>query len=182
MFRILFMLVFLGISSASNAQKILQIEKKNSPKTIKFVTTDIISIRTIDSDNWYSGKIYDFNFEKDAIIFEDRIVFLNDIKALRVGRSGYVNGMLRGLSISMMTFGVNWALLSAIDGWVSEERNFDESDAYLSAGSIATGYLLTKIFSLKTYRMGKKWNFRLLNLNVINPEWKGSTTNQEVPR
>lgn len=178
MFRLAILSIVLISTSMVSAQKVLQLEKRNSPKTIKFTVTDEISIKTINSDNWFSGVIYDFNFEENAIIFEERIVFLKDIKALRMGKTGYVNGMMRGLSISMMTFGVNWALLSAIDGWVSDERNFDSNDAYLSLGSIISGFLMTKIFSLKTYKKGKKWRFRLLNLNLLNPDWESLSKTQ----
>ena len=120
--------------------------------------------------------IYDLNFDEKAIEFENRIIFLKEIEFIREGKTGYGNNLMRGFSASMMGFGASWALFSLADAAITE-RSFTEVDAAISVGSMGLGYLMTKFFSLRRYKIGKKWNFRMLNLDVI-PTLKG---NQPTP-
>lgn len=166
MLRILLTILIIGAVSQLTAQRYLQLEKRNSPETIKYTTGEVISVKLHDSKNWYSGTIYDFNFEQEAIIFESRIIKLEDIKFIRRGKSGYVNNLMRGFTTSMMGFGATWAILSLGDA-LATERSFTKGDAYLSAGSMATGYLLAKFFTTRKYKIGNKWRFRMLNLDIL---------------
>lgn len=149
-----------------NGQRVLQIEKKNSTQSIKFKTTDVISLKLKNDKSWFSGVIYDFSFEQKTIEFENRIIFLKDIEYIRRGKSGYGNNLMRGFSGSMMGFGASWAIFSLGDA-LATERSFTETDAAISLGSMGLGYLMTKFFALRKYKIGKKWNFRMLNLDVI---------------
>lgn len=166
MSRLLFVVSFIFIFTQLEGQRYLQIEKKNSPQNIKFTTTDVISVRLYNDKRWFSGVIYDFNFEQRAIEFENRIIFLEDIEYIRKGKSGYGNNLMRNFSASMMGFGAGWAIFSLGDAAVTE-RSFTEVDAAIAFGSMGMGYLLTKFFSLRKYKIGKRWNFRLLNLDII---------------
>ncbi len=166
MHRFIFILSLIILGTQLNGQRVLQIEKKNSPQSIKFKTTDHIMIKLKGEKSWISGVIYDFNFEEEFIEFENRIVFLKDIEYLRKGKSGYGNNLMRGFSGSMMGFGAGWAIFSLGDAAVTE-RSFTEADALISVGSMGLGYLMTKFFALRKYKIGKKWNFRMLNLDVI---------------
>lgn len=166
MYKLLIAVALLIQAAPLQGQKVLQIEKRNSAQSIKFQTSDIISIKLIGEKKWFSGVIYDLNLEKEFIEFENRIVFLKEIAFIRRGKSGYGNNLMRGFSTSLMGFGASWAIFSLGDAAVTE-RSFTEVDAAISAGSIGLGYLLTKFFSLRKYRIGNKWNFRMLNLDVI---------------
>jgi len=163
-----YLLIFFFFVSATqlSSQRVLQLEKKNSTRAIKFQTAETISLKLIGDKSWFSGVIYDFSFEQETIEFENRIIFLKDIDYIRRGKSGYGNNLMRGFSGSMVGFGASWALFSLGDAIVSE-RSFTEVDAAISLGSMGVGYLMSKFFALRKYKIGKKWNFRMLNLDVI---------------
>jgi len=110
--------------------------------------------------------IYDFNADEKFIEFENRIIFLKEIEYIRRGKTGGGNSLMQGFSNSMVGFGAAWAVFSLGDAVVSD-RSFTEVDAAISAGSMGLGYLLSKFFALRKYKIGKKWTFRMLNLDVI---------------
>jgi len=166
MLRILLTALLVALLSQLSAQRYLQLEKRNSPQTIKYTTGEVISVKLYDSKNWYSGTIYDLNFDQEAIIFDTRIIKLDDIKFIRRGKGGYGNNLLRNFSKSMIGFGINWGLYSLIDAAVTE-RSFTEVDGAITGGSIITGYLMAKFFTQRKYRIGNKWRFRMLNLDML---------------
>ena len=174
--RIIFIFCLLSFTVQLNGQRVLQIEKKNSTQSIKFKTTDIISLKLKNDKSWFSGVIYDFRFDQETIEFENRIIFLKDVEYIRRGKSGYGNNLMRGFSGSMVGFGASWALFSLGDA-IATDRSFTETDAAISLGSAGLGYLMSKFFALRKYKIGKKWNFRMLNLDVI-PVLEGA---QPVP-
>lgn len=166
MLRLIFVVILTLVLTALSAQRVLVLEKRNSPHTTKYTTGEVISVKLQDSKTWFSGTIYDFNFEEEAIVFDTRIIYLQDIKYIRRGKGGYGNNLMRGFALSMMSFGASWAIFSAGDALVTE-RSFTEVDAAISGGSIITGYLLAKFFTSRKYKIGKKWRFRMLNLDVL---------------
>ena len=166
MLRSIIVVLICSFAFSLQAQRYLQLEKKNSVQSVKFGTSDVISIKLLNQKQWWSGVIYDLNFDLNAIEFENRIVYLKDIDAVRQGKTGYVNNLMRGFSGSMVGFGASWALFSLADAAVTE-RSFTETDALISVGSAGLGYLMNKFFALRKYKIGKRWNFRLLNLDII---------------
>jgi|GEM_PF-2773031 len=168
MYRLFFILVLLIIATPLTGQRILQIEKKNSLKTVKFQTTDHIQVRLKDGKRWVKGVIYDFNEEGQFIELENQIILLKDIDYIRMGYKAKGKALARQVATNSITgFGLSWGVFSLIDAAVSDERSFDERDAIITGGSIALGYLVTKLFSSRKYKIGDKWKFRMLNLDVI---------------
>lgn len=166
--RIFIILVLLIVAIPSSGQRILQIEKKNSVKAIKFITTDHIQLKLKDEKKWVKGVIYDFNEENEFIELEHRIVFLKDIEYIRMGYKAKGSALARQVaSNTFSSFGISWGIFSLIDAAASDERSFDERDTYITFGSIALGYLTTKLFSSRKYKIGDKWKFRMLNLDII---------------
>jgi len=168
MYRILVVLVLFVAAIPLSGQRILQIEKRNSVKTVKFTTTDHIQVRLKDGKRWVKGVIYDFNEEGNFIELEDQIIFLKDIDYIRMGYKAKGKALAQQVASNAITgFGLSWGFFSLIDAVVSDERSFDERDAIITGGSIALGYLVTKLFSSRKYKIGDKWKFRMLNLDVI---------------
>lgn len=166
--RHLILLLFLLISPTVFSQKLLQIERLNSPKTIKFYQGNELTFQTKDGQ-WYSRVIEDFNEENQWLLFIDGHTPMDEIIAIRMSKN---KRWSRNLGNQIMGFAPLWAGYTAIASLVDKEHRFSKGDYIIMGSAVATGALLRLLFKSKTYKFSKKgkpsnkFRLRILNLNL----------------
>lgn len=161
--RYLYLLIcFLTVSSLS-AQRVLLIEKLNSPRTTKLYVGDYIQYQVVGEKEWFGERIYDLRDDTQALVFPDRYVAVEDVAMLRQGKP-----WARNIGLMLVTFGVSWsgfALLgTATDG--DPETGYRSSDAMVSGIAIGTGVVLPALFGTRRMRFGEGERLRLRILDI----------------
>ncbi len=158
----LFLFVCLFAAREASAQKVLQIEKYGRAKTEKFYIGDPVTYQVQGEDIWHTRYIEDLLIDRDLIMFDDRYVALDDIRAFR-----YDVGIAKAASISLYTFGAAWsgfALVGTLtDG--DPDTNYRASDAVVTGVSIGLGFLLGELLSKRTVKFGGRKRLRMLDLS-----------------
>lgn len=168
-------LIFIALLSlffleTMEAQKLLQLEKVNSPKTRKyFIGTEI----TFEKEGqWYTRVIEDVSYEENLIIFAKGHVNVGEIDNFRTyDRQKWS----RPIGNQLINFAVAYTLFSVVGGAVDEEPAEDiiARSAVVGGTSAGLGLGLKKLFRRRTYSMkknargeAKKFRLRVLDLEV----------------
>jgi hypothetical protein len=158
-------LVLLGILvvGSVSAQRVLLVEKANSPKTMKLYEGTYIQYRLVDDKDWYKGQIVELREDVQMIAFDDRLVPLADVATLRQGRA-----WVRGIGTMLTTFGVAWSLFAAVgtatDG--NPDTSYAWSDAVVTGAFAGTGLVLPLLLGDKRMHVGegKKRRLRIIDI------------------
>lgn len=146
-----------------SAQRVLLIEKNNSPRTTKIYTGDYIQYRLTGEKDWFGDHIYELRDDVQALVFPDRYVSIADIDRMREGRP-----WARNIGLMLMTFGASWSGFAAIgtltDG--DPDTNYRWSDAAVTGISVGTGLLLPALFGSRRLRFGENSNLRLRIVDI----------------
>jgi len=166
--KLLYTLLLLAICcTASQAQRFLQLEKRNSTKTVKLKIGDPLTYRLAEDDDWYTAYIEDIQPEVGVLLLGNRLVEVENIVALRFDRS-----WPKGLERQMYNFGLGWAVFATLDKFVLDLDALGEEPSWRfvlipAAVTVATGFLIGKIFQYKKVKIGKKRRLRLLDMEVV---------------
>jgi hypothetical protein len=166
---ILILALSLVVASAFG-QKYLQLERLHSPKTRKYYPGDEITFR-LNNGLWYTRVIDDISYEKQFILFATGHVAVDSIIAFR---SFAPTRWSRPLGNQFINFAAVWAMYATVFQLVDGENGFEVSPVVVvPATSIATGFLIKKLFKHRTFRIKrnrdeevKKWRLRALDLTV----------------
>lgn len=145
------------------AQILVQLEKFNDPKTDKYLPgSQLIIKQKAFPDVWSKKTISQILVNENTIVFDDLIVPLDDIIAVK-----YERPFIKGLSRKLYQFGITWlayaGLLQALD------RHDIGRDTFVVAGSsFALGYGIKALFFKRTFTIGKNSRLRILDLNMYN--------------
>ena len=159
-------ILFMGISSG--AQKMLQIERLHSPKTIKFYKGSEITFQEKEGQ-WYTRVLSDLSYENNWLLFPDGKVDLDDVSAIRSFKNKRWSSSLGN---QMILFAPVWAGYNAIAMQVDSEEGFSRGDFWIMGASIGAGLALRTIFRQKTWRFKKKgkdsrkFRLRILDLDI----------------
>jgi len=163
--RILLILVFSLLGQLASAQVFLQIEKINDPKTIKFGRSNLIEFKHKDyPDDWQRGRIDDILYDENVVVFTNQIVHLDEIEAIKIYRPG-----IKALGQTILAFSYAWCVYGGIAALASEEFSLGLNEILIGGFGILTGTLIKK-FSSKTYKMGKSYRMRIVDLRFPTPE------------
>ncbi|MBI5914302.1 MAG: hypothetical protein HY842_02930 [Bacteroidetes bacterium] len=165
----LLILMLLFPAGAVFGQKFLQLENTRSPKTRKYSPGDEVTFR-LSNGQWYTRVIDDISYERQVLIFANGHVEVDSIVAFRTFNRGRWS---RAMGNQLYNFGAAWAVFSVIDQLV-DGGSVDASPVLVPAAtSVATGFLIKKLFRHRTYRITKnsrgearKWRLRALDLSV----------------
>lgn len=166
--RHFFILILLFCSSAVFSQKLLQIERLHSPKTIKFYQGNQITFQTKDGQ-WYTRILEDLNYENNWLLFVDGHTPMDDIVAIKMSKN---KKWSQNLGNQIMGFAPLWAGYTAVASLVDEDTRFSKGDYIIMGSALVTGGLLRIIFKAKTYKFSKngkasnKYRLRILDLNL----------------
>jgi hypothetical protein len=146
-----------------SAQRVILVEKRNSPRTQKIFAGDYIQYRLIDDEQWYTGQIEELRPDQQLIGFEDRYVAISGIRQMRRGRPG-----AQRLGIMLGTFGVAWSGFAAIgtatDG--DPDTRYQWSDAAVTGIAGGLGLLLPALFGNQKTRVGPDQRRRLRIVDI----------------
>lgn len=161
--RYFYLLFCLLLLSTLSAQRVLLIEKLNSPKTTKLYTGDYIQYRLVGEEAWYADRIFDLREDTQSLVFPNHYVPIGDIEMLRQGKP-----WARNIGLMLLTFGVSWsgiALLgTATDG--DPETGYRSSDAIVTGVAAGTGLLLPALFGTRRLRFGEGHRLRLRIIDI----------------
>ncbi len=147
---------------AASAQRYLLIEKLNSPRTTKIAEGSVITYRLKGDAEWHTGRIQHLRTDQPLIAVDDYYVNLTEVEALRKTRLG-----ARAGSAMLTTFGLSWSGLALIgkltDG--DPETQYNARDAAISATSVASGWLIGKLFRYRTFAVGNRYRLRIIDLS-----------------
>lgn len=165
--KILIYCCLLCLPFGLSAQKVLQIEKRNSSKTEKIKIGNQIIYKIKNDDIWYEATIEDISPDEGYLILHNRVVNVEDITALK----SYKNrDWSRSLSDKLYKFAASWIVFGLADYFI-----FNQSVARITlplllipAGTaVGVGWMIRKIFAEKVYKIGRKYRLRLLDLEPI---------------
>ncbi len=166
--RLLYTLLLLAFcTTATQAQRILQLEKRNSTKTIKFRMGDELTYRLAEDDDWYTAFIEDIQPELGIVLLGNRLVEIESIVALRFDRS-----WPKGLERQFYNFGLGWAVFATLDKFVLDLDALGEEPSWgfvliPAAAFVVSGFIIGKVFEHKKVKIGKRRRLRLLDMEVV---------------
>jgi len=159
----LLVLMIMGLAGGLAAQRVLLVEKTNSPRTLKLYEGSYIQYRLVDDKDWYKGRIEELREDVQLIAFEDRLVPLANVVTLREGRSWAQN-----IGTMLTTFGVAWSLFAVVgtatDG--NPDTHYEWSDAVVTGAFAGTGLVLPLVLGNKRMHVGegKKRRLRIIDI------------------
>ncbi len=146
-------------SNTSYGQKVLQLEKIGKVATTKMYMGEKIFLQTKDSpDYWFEAELEDVLVEAQAIVFEDRIIPIADIIAIKKRKRSAISSAGKGMQLSAFIPAVYEVIFGAVNPPI-EWRSI----AIFSGGAFALGSLM-RLIPPKKYKMGKKYRLRVLDL------------------
>ena len=159
------MLCFGLFPFSAPAQKILQIEKYGKLKTKRYYIGDEMIYRLKGDKVWYRATLEDIKVEDKIILFDNGFVKLGDIHSIK---SHHNRSWSSKAGYSLMVFGASWSFFALGGMLVDSERfAYQQSDAIVTGTTLASGWLIRKIFQSKTYKMGKRKWLRVLDISPI---------------
>lgn len=169
--KAVFILAFICFSClVCQSQIFLQLERFNSPKTIKFIEGDELEFRLHEyPKTWRKGILDRIMLEEERIILDGGIYQLDEIKDLRITRHN-----LRILGTRFYQFSVVWSTFAAIADLSNAPVALGQDDSFkigldtvaISAGSAFLGFLSRSVFGRKKYKLGKNSRLRFLDLRL----------------
>ncbi|MEO1260541.1 MAG: hypothetical protein AAFZ15_17220 [Bacteroidota bacterium] len=168
---ILLIIISLFFLSETSAQKFLQLERVNSPKTKKYFPGTEVTFQ-LSNGQWYTRVLEDVSYESNMLIFPRNTIHLDSIMAFRTFDN---QRWSRGLSNQLFNFAAVWSIYTVIDQALRDDpfQDIQQFTYIVPASSVASSFLLRNIFKKRTFKLEKnkqgevkKWRLRILDLTV----------------
>ncbi len=152
--------------SATSAQIFLQIEKKNTPKSIRLQAGDYL-VYTLKAypDIWRTERITSLDYDQSLIVLEEGYYKLDEIAKIRLYRN-----WSQSVSFGMLQFSAGWFLYGGIASLASSEYTMSDREIIIGGIFAAVGFLIRKIFYKKTLSLGEKHRLRIVDIRLFIPE------------
>lgn len=124
---------------------------------------DGLTFRMKGDNFWQSGQITELRPDIQAIVMNERFILINEIEALRLNGSGFLNYA----GLALMTFGVSWSAFALV-GYATDgdpSTSYGAYDVTISATTIVSGFLLRKLFARKKMKLNERNRLRIVDLN-----------------
>ncbi len=159
----LFLCLFLPSLSG---QVFFQFEQAHKIKAKKYTEGDKITFRTEQfGEVWLSDKIIQIIPADNALIFYDRITYLDELTYFQYRRPwAQVTGT------NLMRFGGSWLIFGgAIEGLrrieaIDTEYEFGTDTAIIGLSSILSGYLINKLWGRAIKKINSKNRVRIIDV------------------
>ncbi|MFK7933034.1 MAG: hypothetical protein AB8G22_05950 [Saprospiraceae bacterium] len=162
--RLFCLLLFLAFVTTSSAQKVLQLEKYgNLKKTRKYYIGQEVTYQLKGDDLWYTLPIERIIEEENIVVFNDRFVKLDSIRAIK---SFHTRDRSRRMATTLNVFGIAWSVFALGGSIANEDFSYRRGDAITTATALTLGHLVKWIFKDKKYKMGRKYRLRTLDLSA----------------
>ncbi len=156
-------------------QKVVQLEKRGNPKTQKFTIGDELTYKVSGDDEWYKSGIVDVKPEVSIILFENRLVKVQDIVALKFTNN---QNWSRKVSNQLYVFSGGWIFFGLIDrSQIVDDIIINQNQTNTRASwklilipagvAVATAIVVRQLFKKNVKKMKRKYRLRLLDLDVI---------------
>lgn len=150
----------------ANSQIFLQIEKFNSPKTIKFVEGDQFEFRLhAYPKTWRTGVLEQILIEEETIVLDGDFFQLDELKDIRIYRP-WANTLGR----SLIQFSVAWfgyaLILDAfnIESLFGEDFSIGPDTLIIGGSAFGLGIFIRKVFGRKKFKLGRNSRLRLVDI------------------
>ena len=162
--RILVVLLLLA-SFSLNGQKLLQLERGGSLKTIRYYIGDEITFQLWNDDvGWYNRVILDIDVDRNLIVFENHALPIDSISMIQLDRSKawqVFGTALQYGGVGMAASSLAWSAV--------ESRPVDWTGIGTSLACSAVGTGMKYAMRKKKFKIGKRKRLRLLDLNFGPP-------------
>jgi hypothetical protein len=156
-----FLIIPFFLLSNLYGQVFLQIEKANSPKTIKYTEGTILEYSLKEyPDVWRKSTIQEIIPETGYILFDDNYHKPEAIAALRFNRP-----MVSGIGKKLMQVSAVWFVYGGIAS-LTPEYNMSTDEMIIGASAATLGFLIKKIFGKRKMKLGKHRNLRIVDLRM----------------
>lgn len=156
----LFVLLALLSTDLAFSQKMLQMEKANRVRAIKFYTGDVLYFKLKGRENyWYEREITGILPEAKLIMLDLQPTHIDSIAAIKLSKPRFV----RVLGTAFMSFGIT---LSIATGYAALNGDKPRSEILLPLAAVSLGGGMVMV-KPRTYKMGKKNRLRLIEVPVI---------------
>lgn len=151
---------FLASNISTQAQIYLQVEKFNSPETIKLVVGSPLEFRIhAYPKTWRKGTIEYILYDEQTIAIDGDIFHIDEFKDIRFDRP-----WAKQIGASLITFSGAWIAYGLIITVFDDNFQFGVDTAVVGAGSFVIGYILRKFFGKKKFKLGKNSRLRVVDL------------------
>ncbi len=166
--RMFVLVLLVSVPLLSMGQKALQMEKRGSMQTRKmFIGDQLIYKLQSDKKFWLKEIIKDIHIEDGFLEFENRIVHIDSIYAIKEASGKGA----RPLSVALKAFGVSWTF------WTTVSLLFNEENVLINYGIGAGSYLVgeaLKAAFFRTHKFKGRKRLRLINLTFEQKVTPGS--------
>ncbi len=157
------LLLLIWISTSLQAQKRLQIEKKNSLRLLKYQIGDSFTYQTkLGGKIWYSSEIKDIDAQNKLLYLDNVILKLDQISAVKSFQN---RGWSRGFAHTLRTFALSWTTFAAVDQITGGDTDW-KVNAIAAGVPLTLSIPLQLLFESKTHKLNKKFSLRLLDLRM----------------
>ncbi len=142
----------------------MQIERRGGKisNTYRIEQTIRFQLKGDDSKGWYAKIIRDFNFDNNAIVFQDGEVPLADIALIQSDKKSFFGRFVPGF---LMFSGIN-SILSSLTLWIINDFEFPRVAIISGLASTAVGFILRLVTKKKIYHINDSQILRLIDLNL----------------
>jgi len=155
-FTLLLLCIFQLI--AVDAQKFLQLEIPHQIEALKFTIGDVITFKSKElPDEWQTKEIDNIIVDGGILIFEDGLTPLQDITHFRIK-----NYTAKAFGQLFLGFGGGWFFFGGI-AQLAGKYEFSWGTFSIGAVAVGVGWLLNKIVSKRTFKIGKNGNLRIID-------------------
>lgn len=159
-YRLILLATMLCVSAAGGAQVLLQLEKYNNPRAEKYYLGDRLIYKHADyPDEWRKEKIQQIIPVDNKLITSASYLDISEIAAVRTYNPG-----IKAAGSALKVFGAAWLLYGGIAA-IGADFDFGPDTAVIGVGSLASGWLLEKLFYKNTYKMGTRHRVRILDIS-----------------
>ena len=157
------LLLFVCIDSVHlGAQVYLQIEKRNSVKTIKLYEGEYIEYARKDYPYiWRKSKIFEIIPETDLLLLEDNYLKPSEIVALRFNRP-----VISGLGKKLVQASTVWFVYGGIATLAVDDYTISKREVIIGASAAALGLFISKIFGKRKMKIGTRRTLRIVDIRM----------------
>ncbi len=144
----------------TQAQVYLQVEKFNSPQTIKLIVGSPLEFRIhAYPKTWRKGTIDYILYDEQTIAVDGDIFHVDELKDIRFDRP-----WAKQIGASLITFSGVWFTYGLLITAFDDNFEFGVDTVVVGAGSFVIGYILRKFFGKKKFKLGKNSRLRVVDL------------------
>ena len=160
-------------SGKCHAQVLLQLEVPHQIEAIKVAPGDEITFKSSDRPNEWQKRTIDYIIHgEDLLVFEDGMVPLKDITHFRI-----YNRTAKAFGHLFLGFGSGWFVFGGIAS-LAGKYSFTTGTFAIGAVALGIGWLMHKIISKRTFKIGKNGILRIIDISFPAGVGKAALSNE----